>query len=191
MRKDPLQPGCFYHIYNRGNNKENIFKEPKNYNYFLELWKQHIYPVAETYTYSMLPNHFHSLIRIRDHIEPTTINQSFSNFFNAYTKSINKAYHRTGSLFQERFGRKMVEKEKYLIHLVFYIHANVQNHGLVTDFRKYPHSSYVSMLSTQPTLLERSKVLAWFGGQKHFEEFHRLNHEALSEYLIILQNEGY
>ena len=61
----PLEPGKFYHIYNRGNNGENIFIAERNYAYFLNLYAKHIEPVAETFGYCLLRNHFHVLARIR------------------------------------------------------------------------------------------------------------------------------
>ena len=101
MYKNTLQPGFMYHLYNRGNNKENLFKEEKNYQYLLNLWKKHIQPVAETFCYSLQPNHFHFLVQLNENIMPKKIDQYC---FNAYAKGINKVYHRVGSLFQERFG---------------------------------------------------------------------------------------
>lgn len=47
-----LQSGCFYHIYNRGNNRENLFLEERNYRHFLRLYARYIPPVADTYAYS-------------------------------------------------------------------------------------------------------------------------------------------
>ncbi len=55
----PLEPGKYYHIYNRGNNRENIFKEDRNYAYFLKLYVFHVGPIADTYAYCLLRNHFH------------------------------------------------------------------------------------------------------------------------------------
>jgi len=63
----PLQPGQYYHIYNRGVNRTNIFVEERNYVYFLKLYAKHISPVAETFAYCLLRNHFHLLVRIRIH----------------------------------------------------------------------------------------------------------------------------
>ena len=62
----PLHPGVIYHIYNRGVNGETIFKEKRNYEYFINLYVKHIQPVADTYAFCLLPNHFHSLGEIRD-----------------------------------------------------------------------------------------------------------------------------
>jgi len=61
-----LQSGVYYHIYNRGNNRENLFLEEKNYPYFLFLYEKHIEPVADTYAYCLMRNHFHLLVRIKE-----------------------------------------------------------------------------------------------------------------------------
>ncbi len=184
MDKDPLQSGCYYHIHNRGNNKENIFKEPRNYNYFLLLWKKHIEPVALTFVYSLQPNHFHFLLFIQENLPEAKISKAFSNCFNAYAKSINKAYNRTGSLFQERFGREYINNENYFTEIIFYIHANSQTHGITDDFTTYPFSSYLSLLSNKPTSLQRKEVMDdWFGTTEEFIKFHKGNMQIKIEYL--------
>ena len=183
MDKDRLQPGCYYHIYNRGNNKENIFIEARNYAYFLKLWKKYIEPVALTFAYSLQPNHFHFLIFIKENTTETEISKAFSNHFNAYAKSINKAYNRTGSLFQERFGRKYITDENYFTGIIFYIHINSQWHGIAADLKKYPYSSYLSLISDKPTLLQRKDVIDWFGNKKEFINFHKSNMEIQLDYL--------
>jgi len=60
-----LQPGCIYHIFNRGNNRDILFIEERNYQYFLRLYRKYVEPVAATYAYCLIPNHFHFLIRTR------------------------------------------------------------------------------------------------------------------------------
>jgi len=174
----PLQYGKYYHIYNRGNNRENIFFEKRNYRHFLELYAKHIVPIADTCVYCLLRNHFHFLVRIKTVEEQETLrvlkpSQQFGNLFNAYAKAINKAYNRTGSLFQNPFGRIEVDSDAYFTWLVIYIHQNPQKHGLVDDFRTWPHSSYQTLLSTEPTRLKRDDVLAWFGGVDNFVVLHQ------------------
>jgi len=172
----PLEYGQYYHIYNRGNSGENIFIEERNYSYFLGLYVKYIEPIADTFAYVLLRNHFHLLVRIKDlagfgnlpGLNPT---QQFSNFFNSYAKSINKAYGRTGSLFQKRFGRIPVTSDGYFTALVRYIHFNPQKHGF-GDFREYPYSSYQTMLSDKATRLKRDVVLEWFGDRAAFIGFH-------------------
>ena len=65
----PLEPGVCYHIYNRGINGETIFREERNYAHFLNLYARHIEPVAETFAYCLLCNHFHLLVRIKETFE--------------------------------------------------------------------------------------------------------------------------
>ena len=81
----PLQPGHSYHIYNRGNNRENLFVEARNYAYFLDLYIKHVEPVARLFAYCMMKNHFHLLVRINDGDAPIREpSRCFSNMFNAY-----------------------------------------------------------------------------------------------------------
>ena len=185
-----LQYGQYYHIYNRGNNQENLFFEERNYRYFLKLYAKYIEPIADTYAYCLLRNHFHLLVRIKTVEEqealetlrgsetprvfkPKKPGQQLGNLFNAYAKAINKAYGRTGSLFQNPFGRVLVDSEAYLVHLITYIHQNPQKHGFVDDFRVWPYSSYHAMLSEKPTHLKREEVLAWFAGPAAFQVSHQ------------------
>ena len=64
----PFVSELHYHIYNRGTNRENVFVEERNYRHFLQLYAKHIQPVAETYAYCLLKNHFHFLVRIKEAI---------------------------------------------------------------------------------------------------------------------------
>ena len=174
----PLESGCFYHIYNRGNNGDVIFKEKSNYIYFLALLKKYIIPKAEVYAYCLLSNHFHLMIKVLDDDDngefskTSRLGQNFSNLFNAYARTFNLKYNRTGKLFQERCKRKKIEDDFYFTEIIYYIHANPQNHKLLTDFRDYQYSSYSLILSSKETALKRKEVLQWFGGRKLFEKYH-------------------
>jgi putative transposase len=188
-----LEFGEYYHIFNRGNNQENLFRELPNYTYFLKLYQHHVSPVAETYAYCLLKNHFHLLVRIRtpkeqglyheqskdltgfqnlSGLQVLTPHQQFSNLFNSYTKAINKQYQRTGNLFHRPFQRLRVDSDAYFLTLVRYIHFNPQKHGFVQNFQEYPYSSYRAMLSDQPTKLMRDVVLQMFSGQAEFVQAH-------------------
>lgn len=185
-----IQFGITYHIFNRGNNRDNLFIEERNYAYFLQLYTRYIPPVAITYAYCLLRNHFHLLVRIKSPEEqeaswkkptrspmqvPFTIknpSQQFGNLFNAYTKAINKRFQRTGSLFENPFERIEITTQSHLLHLVAYIHCNPQKHGLIDDFRSWPYSSYHQLNSQDPELAETSEVLSWFGGVDAFHEYH-------------------
>ena len=62
----PLLPGRMYHLYNHANGEESLFREDDNYRYFLHKYVEHISPIAETYAYCLMPNHFHFFVRIVD-----------------------------------------------------------------------------------------------------------------------------
>lgn len=196
MTIQPLQFGQTYHIYNRGNNRENLFVEPRNYPYFLQQYTKHILPVAVTFAYSLLPNHFHFAIRTRTEEEQETYwrgqiclsfenrqispppfkltppSRAFKNLFIAYSRAFNNATGRTGTLFERPFHRKPVDSQAYLLNLITYIHLNPQKHGLIDDFRLWKWSSYGAYCSAQPTNVEREEVIAWYGGQYSFFEAH-------------------
>ena len=135
-----LEFGKYYHIYNRGINSCDLFTEEDNYSYFLSLYDKFINPIADTFAWVLMPNHFHLLIRIKEanEIDLTGFqnlsglkppHQYFSNLFNAYTKAINKRNKRHGSLFERPFKRKLIKDEDYLKQLVLYIHNNPVHHG--------------------------------------------------------------
>ncbi len=180
----PLEYGTYYHIFNRGNNSEDIFAEKRNYRFFMARYARYIEPVAYTYAYCLMKNHFHFLLRSKTPqeqrethggsqvfrvLEPS---RQFGNLFNGYAKAFNKLYGRTGGLFQHPFRRIEVEEETHLMQLVIYMHRNPQAHGFVDDFRDWPFSSYQAIVSSAATHLQRDTVLEWFGGREGFLEGH-------------------
>ena len=175
MEYEPIVPEQYYHIYNRGNNKEDIFIEEKNYSYFLGLMKKYILPVADIFAYCLLKNHFHLLVKTKTAEDGRKLSQAFSNFFNAYSKAINKTYGRSGSLFKNRFSRRRIKDEKYLKKLIIYIHLNPQSHGFTNDFRTYRHSSYMALISKKPTELKRKEVIDLFDEMENFTNTHLYN----------------
>jgi len=177
MKKDVFEAGVVYHFYNRGNNKENIFTEDRNYTYFLKLVKKYLLPIADIYAYCLLKNHFHLALKIKEKEDlpkkyQEKIHLPFSNLFNTYTKSMNNAYDRTGSLFQEHPQRNRVENEEYLKQLIIYIHLNPLKHKFTGKFENYKYSSFPSYLSNKETNLEREYILELFGGKENFAFYH-------------------
>lgn len=204
----PLLYDTYYHIYNRGVNGENIFVEERNYDLFLKLYERHITPVADTFAYCMLRNHFHVDLRVKSEEEilenkktlrvssvnnrngkqesltnqdegqsrkplgSKFVSDQFSNFFNAYAKTINKAYGRTGSLFQHPFGRVPITSDRQFWNVIAYIHQNPQKHGFVKDFRDWKYSSYGIILTEKPTVINRGEVMRWFGTKADYLSLH-------------------
>jgi putative transposase len=62
---ETLSYGNLYHIYNRGVDGCDLFRDKDNYEHFLKLYDQYISPVAETYSWVLMRNHFHVLVRIK------------------------------------------------------------------------------------------------------------------------------
>jgi hypothetical protein len=68
MQNEQLKGGNYYHIYNRGNNRMNLFSVPDDYVHFLELYDKYISQVAETFAWVLMPNHLHLLVRIKENV---------------------------------------------------------------------------------------------------------------------------
>ena len=169
MKSQPIEISHYYHYFNRSNNKELIFKEKANYLYFLSLVEKYLIPIADIYSYCLLPNHFHFILRIKDakglpekyQLSKSKISQPFSNLFNAYTKAYNKKYGRKGSLFQKHPKHILITNENYLRNLIVYVNCNPSHHN-IENFNSYIHSSYLALLSNLPTKIKRKEVVELF-----------------------------
>lgn len=191
IRRTPLLPTVYYHIYNRGINGRSVFFEEKNYDYFLNRYYTYVHPYAETYAYCLLKNHFHFLIRVRGEEELAEVitrnhhrsltwhtSNALASWMQSYTRGVNKVYCRTGALFEAPFKRKIVDNEFYFSRLIAYIHQNPQKHGIIRDFRDYPHSSFRAYVSKSlPSVIKRDEVFDWFGGEVPFHKFHQMGDE--------------
>jgi len=186
-----FQPDAIYHLYNRANGKEKLFLTADNYMFFLKKYQQYIYPIADTFCYCLMPNHFHFLVRIksesvlkkvfREKIEKRNlqgfqnlgglisqlISKQFSNFFNSYTKAFNKQQSRNGSLFSQNFKRKQVKDEKYMRKLIHYIHYNPIAAGITHQY-DWKYSSYPAIISSKPTRIKKEEVIIYFDDLKNF-----------------------
>jgi putative transposase len=187
----PLYPDNIYHILSHAAGNEKLFKEPKNFDFFLKKYCQHITPVADTFCYCLLPSHFHFMIRIKgyDEIEkhftekkkdrkfipeiaPDFIMERFSNWLNSYTKSFNKVYKRKGSLFIDYLRRIEVKKDGQFSDTIFYVHKNPVHHGYCKTITEWPASSYNILTGIESTFLMRDEIIDWFGSMDQFIKFH-------------------
>ncbi len=140
FRKTPLQAGNFYHVYNRGNNRQNIFFDRENYLYFLRLMKLHLVGNdIDILAYCLMPNHYHFLVYLR----AETLSAAMKSLSGAYTKAINKRFSRCGVLFQGRFQSILVDNTDYLMTLSRYIHLNPVKAGMVEKLEEWEFSSYL------------------------------------------------
>lgn len=160
----------YYHIFNHANGEGNLFREARNYRYYLEKYYKHVDPVAETIAWCLMPNHFHLLVKIKSEAEVATtipkfqtlellndksnfISKQFANFFSSYTQSFNKVYKRRGSLFIKNFKRKEIVTENYLRNLLMYIHLNPVHHGFSKQVWEWEWTSYDCFALSEEELL--------------------------------------
>ena len=195
----PLEPNNKYHVFNQAVGSERLFRNDENYIYFLKKFNDYISPIANTFSYVLIPNHFHFLIEIKNkevlynHYKQLEISkekmnylneeeliyedfvmQQFSNFFNSYTKSYNKRFNRKGALFIDYLRRTLISEEGYLRNMVLYIHQNPIHHNCSLILENWKYSSYNSFLSHKSTKLQREEVLSWFGDLEIFIYLHSL-----------------
>jgi putative transposase len=186
-----LIPDKIYHIYSRAVGAEKLFLTDENYRYFLQKFKHYILPIADIYTWTLLPNHFHFMIRIKNielinlhfsnlkkgaELEPDNVSdflmQCFSNLLNSYTKSFNKVNNRKGGLFIDYLRRISIENDTQFGATAFYIHKNAVHHGYCKNMEDWKWSSYNSFLNKEPKEPISIELLEWFGGIRGFLQYH-------------------
>lgn len=175
-----MEKDRYYHIFNRGNNNDFLFYDDDNYEYFLMKFRSYLENHVETLCYCLMKTHFHFLIKVKDNeindSKPqallTPLEKAFRDFFICYAKSINKKYHRTGSLFQYKFKRKEITDDFYLKNIIRYIHFNPVESGYCFNPEYYAHSSYQYILKRDNSWLSSNQVIDIFGDYTEFINFH-------------------
>ena len=166
-----IYPETYYHIYNRTNNNEQLFKSGENYLYFLHKYRQHLKPLVETLAYCLMPTHFHFLVYIKSQ-NTDLICRKIGIWLSSYTKAINNAYQRHGSLFQRHTKAKAIEDESYLLTLVTYIHQNPVRKELVTKLEDWPFSSYTDYIGIRQGSLPNCEIIkSRFDSTEDFKDF--------------------
>ena len=139
-RNTNLSIDGYYHLYNRGNSKQIIFKDDKDCEFFQKLLKilntdkrKALRNITESIqnhddekivsigAYCLMPNHFHILIKQE---VDGGISLFMKKILTAYVMYFNKKYSRSGGLFEGRFKSKHINNDNYLKYLFAYIHLN-------------------------------------------------------------------
>jgi len=188
-----LEYNTVYHIYNCGINGCNIFNDDNDYLKFLSKYVTYIEPVADTFAWSLLRNHFHIIIRIKKENEIKTLIETksletrtevrtpdkkpnpakqFSHLFNAYAQYFNHKYNRHGALFESPFKRNIIDNRAYLKRCLIYVHQNPVFHGFVERLEDYRYTSYNAVLSEKFTRIKRKTVLNLFENIDGFNSEH-------------------
>jgi putative transposase len=168
-------PGAFYHVINRGNHREKIFKGTRDCEKFI----QYLEKAAERYalivhTYCLMGNHYHLLVETPEPNLSMTmqwLNVSYATYFN-------RKQDRSGHLFQGRFKAILIEVDAYLNQLSRYIHLNPVRAGIAETPVKYRWSSYAAFVGERipPKFLKTNRLLCNFGKNnkeagKNYKEF--------------------
>lgn len=192
--KSTLKPDGVYHVYNRANGSEKLFLQDMNYRYFLKKFQEYIHPIAEVYSYCLMPNHFHVLLKIKSEEElnmyfdeawnhkskrtksfplEKKVTQQFSNFFNAYTKAFNKFHGRLGGLFISNYRRIRIKDDRQFKNTVKYIHFNPVHAKMVKKPEHWSYSSYKAFISNRNSLIDKEYVINSFDDLDNFIYMHR------------------
>jgi REP element-mobilizing transposase RayT len=171
--------GSYYHIYNRGNNRQTVFFETDNYPYFLRGVKKYLLPVVDMIVYCLMPTHYHLLARVKGAENQTSevsktseVSFAMQKLLISYTKAINKRFDRVGSLFQGAFQAKPITNSKHLLHLCRYIHANPVKDGLVADPADWPYSNYLEWIGERDgKLVDHEFVKSQFTSPIEYRDF--------------------
>ena len=165
--------GDYYHIYNRGNGRMNIYKDSQDYSNFLKRLRLamgledttqktllRIVPLPkDSFTiicYCLMPNHFHFLIRQNKDIP---ISMLINKVCSSYSKYFNKKYEHVGHLWQDQFKAVNIDNDEYLQWLSAYIHQNPKVAGLVDDLKDYKWSSYLEYIDKAERILCEGKII--------------------------------
>lgn len=169
-------PDSYYHVYNRGVNKQTIFAEDADYIVFLGLLKRRLSkePTVDRYgrqtphykdeiellAFCLMPNHFHLLVY--QHDDSKAVAKLLQSVCTAYTMYFNRKHKRVGRLFQGNFKGSRVTSDEYLQHISRYIHLNPKN------YKKYEWSSLPYYLGTmRAEWVSPDPVLGLFAGDNY------------------------
>lgn len=156
-----------YHVVVRGIERRQIFNDDCDRELFLlrlgGLLKETATPL---YSFALIPNHFHLLLR-RSQIPLATLMQRL---LTAYAVYFNRRHRRAGHLFQNRYKAIICEEDTYFLELIRYINLNPIRAGLVDTMPALSHYRFAShgcLLGRQKVAwLETDTVLAHFGSTK-------------------------
>lgn len=166
--------GAYYHVMNRGNRRQVVFPEPRDYELFLERLGQFgaLFDVHVLF-YCCLPNHFHLYLRT----EQANLSRFMQSLLTSFTISLNRRHHSSGHIFQGRFTAHLVENEAYGAEVSRYVHLNpvrtkaLRPASLPTRrkaLRSFPWSSYGACIGVAagPAWFDPTELLSDWGASR-------------------------
>ncbi|MBI1869467.1 transposase [Candidatus Gottesmanbacteria bacterium] len=188
VRSVPFLSNQYYHIFSRGNNKQTIFFQDRDYHRFLDKLIQYRkkYKIS-LLCFSLLPNHFHLLVHQDSDIP---LSAFVGTLLNSHARYCCIKYNLVGHLFQGRFKAKLIEEESYLLQLSRYIHLNnikskILEHRfirkgdrrrlgaeLLWELRSYPWSSYrLFFYNNVNELIDKTWLNGRFKSEQDYQKF--------------------
>ncbi len=169
-RKVPFLPNQYYHVYNRGANKADIFRNDKDYIFLLKQVQDHIREFdVSVITYCLMSNHYHFLLRQNG---ARKISDFMQAVFGVYSLAFNSNHGHSGTLFEGPFRAILVDKNEYLLHLCRYIHWNPVEAGIAVRPEQWHYSNYLEFIGKRNgTLVDSDFVKQNFGTPEAYEEF--------------------
>ena len=131
--------GGIYHVFNRGNNRNEVFISKDDHSHFLNLLLAAVRRFdISLFHYCLMPNHFHFLLRIQ-------AKEDMSSFMHwlqlGYARYFKSHYKTTGHIFEERFRSPRISEESYYLQCGRYIERNPVKAKIVQDAWGYKYSS--------------------------------------------------
>jgi putative transposase len=169
-RNIPFLPNNYYHIYNRGANKANIFRSDRDYFSLLRQVKRRITEFDITViAYCLMSNHYHFVLRQNG--EPK-INEFMQAVFHSYSLWFNQTHKHSGTLFEGPFQAILIDRNEHLLHLCRYIHRNPLEAGIVVKPEQWTYSNYAEFIGERNgVLVDQDFVRVNFGSPEAYEEF--------------------
>ncbi len=158
-----IVPGGIYHVTTRGNNKQDIFLEEKDYEKYLALLRKAKDTYGfKLYLYVLMTNHVHLLIRTSMD-EEKSIALIMQSLNSTHTKYFNLKYQRVGHLFQGRYFGELIKSDSHLLELTRYIHLNPVRANFVSKPQDYLYSSYLIYAGLKDDkIIDCDEILAFF-----------------------------
>lgn len=176
---------AFYHIFNRGINKQPLFLKEEDYQFFLkklqDLKKKYDHSI---YAFCLMPNHFHLSIQTRK----DSVSKIMSSLSTSYSMYFNRVYNHFGPVFQNRFKSILVENDSYFLELSRYIYLNPIKDGLVKNPIEYEYSSLKEALGKKPLYFLDHDIIRLVGESENRKEYEKFIFDGLSEDLSNIAN---
>jgi len=158
---------ALYHIYSRGQRKENIFLDNNDREKFIKKLEETIEKFSlKIHCYVLMNNHFHLLLET----PLANLSKAMHNLDTSYVNWFKAKHSIIGPIFQGRYNSTLVEKETYLMNLSAYIHLNPSRAGIVKNPVNYYWSSfqYYTGMRKIPKWLYIDEILIRFSNSKKY-----------------------